>query len=53
MNVLVLIVGVLFLGLILLGVYNVVVRKKKAKNMYTPFDNATQGIKDNDRENKQ
>lgn len=53
MNSIVLIVGVLFLGLILMGVYNVVVRKKKVENMYTPFDDATKGIKNDDRENKE
>lgn len=53
MNALVLIVGVLFLGLVLVGVYNIVVRKKKVENMYTPFDDATQGIKDDDRERKE
>ena len=46
MNAIVSIFGVLFLGLISLGVYNVVIRKKKVENMYTPFDDATQGIKD-------
>lgn len=45
MNAIVSIFGVLFLGLISLGVYNVVIRKKKVENMYTPFDDATQGIK--------
>ncbi len=45
MNAIVLILGILFLGLILMGVYNVVVRKKKVENMYTPFDDATKGIK--------
>lgn len=53
MNSIVLIVGVLFLGLILIGVYNVVVRKKKVENMYTPFDDATKGIKNDDRGNKE
>lgn len=51
MNAIVLIISVLFLGLILMGVYNVVVRKKKVENMYTPFDDATRGIKNDDREN--
>lgn len=47
-NILVLIVGIMFLGLLILAVYNVVVRKKKVNNMYTPFDDATRGIKDED-----
>ena len=53
MNAIVLILGILFLGLILMGVYNVVVRKKKVENMYTPFDDATKGIKNSDRVNRQ
>ncbi len=52
-NILVLIVGIMFLGLLILAVYNVVVRKKKVNNMYTPFDDATQGIKDEDKQNRQ
>jgi len=52
-NILVLIAGIFFLGLIILAVYNVVVRKKKVDNMYTPFDDATQGIKDEDKQNRQ
>lgn len=52
MNAIVLILGILFLGLILMGVYNVVVRKKKVENMYTPFDDATKGIKNSDRVNR-
>lgn len=53
MNAIILIVSVLFLGLILLGVFNIVVRKKKVENMYTPFDDATQGIKGDDQENRE
>lgn len=44
-NIIVLAIGVIFLGLIILGVYNVVVRKKRYKNMYTPFDDITRGTK--------
>jgi len=51
-NALVLIIGIMFMGLIILGVYNVIVRKKKVNNMYTPFDDATQGIKEEDEENQ-
>lgn len=53
MNAIILIGSILFLGLILLGIFNVVVRKKKVGNMYTPFDDATQGIKGDDRENRE
>lgn len=44
-NVIVVAIGIIFLGLIVLGVYNVVVRKKRVDNMYTPFDDATRGTK--------
>lgn len=45
LNIIVLAIGVIFLGLIILGVYNVVVRKRRYNNMYTPFDDATRGTK--------
>lgn len=48
-NFIVLIAGIIALGLIILAVYNVVIRKKKVNNMYTPFDDATRGIKDEDK----
>ncbi|GIN95898.1 hypothetical protein J6TS1_17680 [Siminovitchia terrae] len=44
-NIIVLVIGIIFLGLIILGVYNVVVRKKRYDNMYTPFDDTTRGTK--------
>ncbi|GIN93677.1 hypothetical protein J22TS1_47280 [Siminovitchia terrae] len=44
-NIIVLVIGIIFLGLIILGVYNVVVRKKRYDNMYTPFDDTTRETK--------
>ena len=52
-NALVVTIGIMFLGLIVWGVYNVVIRKRKVSIMYTPFDDATQGIKEDDKENQQ
>ena len=52
-NFIVVIAGIMALGLIILAVYNVVIRKKKVNNMYTPFDDATRGIKDEDKQNHQ
>ena len=51
LTIIVLIAGIMALGLIILAVYNVVIRKKKVNNMYTPFDDATRGIKDDDKQN--
>jgi len=42
-NVIVVVIAVIFIGLIIFGVYNIVVRKKKITNMYTPFDDFTRG----------
>jgi len=33
----------MFIGLIIFGVYNIVVKKKKITNMYTPFDDLSRG----------
>ena len=51
LTIIVFIAGIMVLGLVILAVYNVVIRKKKVNNMYTPFDDATRGIKDDDKQN--
>ncbi|MFJ7918630.1 DUF3951 domain-containing protein [Lysinibacillus fusiformis] len=42
-NVIVIGIGIIFIGLIITGVYNMVIKKKKITNMYTPFDDFTRG----------
>ena len=37
------VIGVMSIGLIIFGVFNIVVKKKKIINMYTPFDDLTRG----------
>jgi len=39
----VVVIGVMSIGLIIFGVFNIVVKKKKIINMYTPFDDLTRG----------
>jgi len=39
----VVVIGVMSMGLIIFGVFNIVVKKKKIPNMYTPFDDLTRG----------
>jgi len=39
----VVLIGVMSIGLIIFGVFNIVVKKKKIINMYTPFDDLTRG----------
>ncbi len=45
MNIIVIVWGILPVGLIIWGVYNIVVKRKKVTNMYTPFDDAMKGTK--------
>ncbi|MEY9975191.1 DUF3951 domain-containing protein [Lysinibacillus sp. RC79] len=49
LNIVVVVIGIIFIGLIILGVYNIVVRKKKITNMYTPFDDFTRGTDNTNR----
>ncbi|MGG2110854.1 hypothetical protein ABFY60_10100 [Lysinibacillus pakistanensis] len=37
------VIGVMSIGLIIFGVFNIVIKKKKIINMYTPFDDLTRG----------
>jgi len=39
----VVVIGVMSIGLIIFGVFNIVIKKKKIINMYTPFDDLTRG----------
>lgn len=39
----VVVIGVISIGLIIFGVFNIVIKKKKIINMYTPFDDLTRG----------
>lgn len=39
----VVVIGVMSMGLIIFGVFNIVIKKKKIINMYTPFDDLTRG----------
>lgn len=41
-----LLIMVAVIGLICFAVYRTVVKKKKAENIYTPFDDATSGTND-------
>lgn len=50
-NIIIISVVVIFAGILVRGVYNVLVKKKRYDNMYTPFDDAMRGTKrenDND-----
>ncbi|MGE7842145.1 DUF3951 domain-containing protein [Lysinibacillus sp. NPDC093712] len=49
LNIVVVVIGIIFIGLIIFGVYNIVVRKKKITNMYTPFDDFTRGTDNTNR----
>jgi len=39
----VVVIGVMSMGLIIFGVFNIVIKKRKIINMYTPFDDLTRG----------
>ncbi|GIN72404.1 hypothetical protein J14TS2_28790 [Bacillus sp. J14TS2] len=51
LNIILISIVIIFLGILVRGVYNVLVKKKRYDNMYTPFDDAMKGTKrENDNE---